>query len=89
MGYLNFPSHFINLFMECVSTPKSSLIFYGNLHGYFASKRGLRKGDPVSTLLFEISMEYLSRILKNLEVLEGFSYDPRCMAMKLTRTFML
>lgn len=80
-GLFKFSSHHvIKLVMKCVSTPKFSLMFDGSLHGYFASKRGLRQGDrPVSTLLSIISM-----ILKNLEVVEGFSYHPRCRAKKLT-----
>lgn len=36
------------------------------------------------SLLFVISMEYLSRILRNIGNLPEFHYHPRCKSLKLT-----
>ncbi|XP_056687940.1 uncharacterized protein [Spinacia oleracea] len=42
LEYLEFPQHFVDLVMQCVSTPMFSLMFNGSMHGFFKSKRGLR-----------------------------------------------
>ena len=81
--FLNFPSHFINIFMTCISTTQFSLILNGSPMPLFKSKRGIRQGDPMSPLIFVICMEYLSRLLKTDEDHVNFMFHPRCNRLKL------
>lgn len=74
----------MKIVMECVYTPTFSLMINGELHGYFALKRGMRQDDPLSPLLFVICMEYLARILRKMSEMEQYHVYPRCISLKHT-----
>ncbi|KAK1312391.1 hypothetical protein QJS10_CPA07g00440 [Acorus calamus] len=56
----NFSDHWISLCMECITTPKYSVLINRSPAGFFSSSCGIRQGDPLSPLLFVLVMESFS-----------------------------
>jgi hypothetical protein len=50
---------------HCISTFRFSLIINGSPSRFFSSSRGLRQGDPLSSLLFVLVMEVKSDVVCN------------------------
>ena len=49
--------------MCCIYTVKFSILINGSPSDFFGSSRGIRQGDPLSPLLFDVVMEALSHML--------------------------
>ncbi|GKV37600.1 hypothetical protein SLEP1_g45612 [Rubroshorea leprosula] len=81
---LGIPSQFVNLVKACVTTPKFSVVFNGNLCGYFSGEKGVRQGDPLSPYIFVVCMEVLSRMLNKVAEEGKFAYHPKCKNVQLT-----
>ncbi|KAH0700964.1 hypothetical protein KY284_015179 [Solanum tuberosum] len=63
MNRLRFPVMFTQWVMSCVRTVNYSIVVNGQAtHNFVAAKR-LRQGDPMSSFLFLIHMEYLNNLL--------------------------
>lgn len=83
LAALQFPWKFIRWVMMCIKSTSFSLMINGALCGYFKGKKGLRQGDPISSLLFVICMEYLSCILIQVGNLPNFKYFQGCGTLKI------
>lgn len=81
---LNFPPIFINWIMQCVTTTSFSISINGAPTGLITKKRGLRQGCPLSTFLFVIGLEYLSRSLNLLQFDHDFNFHPKCQDLNIT-----
>lgn len=69
---------FVNWIKECITTTTFSIAFNGELLECFPGKKGLRQGDPISSLLFVMAMDILSKALDRGAVNNVFGLHPRC-----------
>ncbi|XP_077228465.1 uncharacterized protein LOC143861422 [Tasmannia lanceolata] len=65
MAKQGFNSTWLGWIEECILHSSFSILVNGSPQGYFNFSNGLRQGDPLSPLLFSISMEMLSVLLDN------------------------
>ncbi|KAL9665939.1 hypothetical protein QQ045_000260 [Rhodiola kirilowii] len=79
-----FPVKFVGWIMSCVTTSKFSVLINGGLEGYFSSSKGLRQGDPISSYLFTLVMEVLSRIIGKMRLSNEFAFHPNCARISLS-----
>ena len=77
------PATLLRCIKACITTPKFSICVNGELAGFFASKRGVRQGDPLSSFLFLIAMEAFSRSLSKAVLHPSYDFHPRCKQIKL------
>ena len=81
---LKFPLLFTQWIMKCITSMQFSININGQQGAFFKGKRGLKQGDPLSPLLFVLSMEYLSRLFKHASLTPGFGFHPHYKKMGLT-----
>ncbi|XP_074283051.1 uncharacterized protein LOC141607600 [Silene latifolia] len=79
-----FPQQFIKWIQGCITGTWFSLKLNGGLHGFFPGKSGVRQEDPLSPYIFVLSMEILSRFLRQLCKQPQVSFHPKCCKLNLT-----
>lgn len=84
LSMLGFPSGFVHLIMQCVSSSSFSIAVNGNHYGFFKGQSGIRQGDPLSPYLFICCMEYFSIMLQQSSSLTWFHFHPKCNSLCIT-----
>lgn len=72
------PELFIKWIRLCISSPHYSISLNGELLGFIPGKKGLRQGDPISSSLFVMAMDILSKDLDKAVSQEVFKPHPDC-----------
>lgn len=75
---IDLPPQFVGWLKQCFTTPTFSVAFNGELLGFFPGKKGLRQGDPISSLLFVLAMDVLSKKLDKGAIDQRFGLHPAC-----------
>lgn len=60
-----------------------SILINGQVEGYFSGQMGLMQGDPMSSFLFVICIDYFTRIM-NKTTASGFTFHQWCKELKLS-----
>jgi hypothetical protein len=63
-----FESGFVHRIMQLVTGGQTAIAINGVVGTYFRNKRGMRQGDPLSPLLFDLVVDALALILKKASV---------------------
>lgn len=72
------PPIFIQWITACIASPHYSVAFNGELVGFFPGKKGLRQGDPISSSLFVMAMDILSKNIDTAAQAHSFRPHPKC-----------
>lgn len=75
---LGFHTLFVDWIMGYVISVSYSILVNNIPSAPFQEKKGLRQGDPLSSFLFALSMEYLSRCRGELKNDPDFNFHPKC-----------
>jgi hypothetical protein len=84
MQELGFPQLFVSWIMTTVTTVSYKFNINGKYTDRMEARRGIRQGDPLSPLLFVIIMEYLNRLLLQMQHNPNFNHHSKCEQLQLT-----
>lgn len=84
LSAFSLPEVFIEWIKQCITTTSFSIAFNGELLDCFPGRKGLRQGDPISSLLFVMAMDILSKLLDKGAVESLFGLHPLCNAPLIT-----
>jgi hypothetical protein len=73
LTHLGFDVPFINWVMNCLTSASFAVLINGSASPLFTSKRGLKKGCPLSPLLFLLVVEGINRAIRHAKSVGTFS----------------
>ena len=83
LTHLKFPTQFVAWIMACITSISYRVNVDGQQVKVLDGGRGLKQGDPLSPLLFVLSMEYFTRLMKIAGSHPQFHTHPTCRQIKL------
>ncbi|CAA7024809.1 unnamed protein product [Microthlaspi erraticum] len=75
---LGLPQNFISWIKICITSPYYYVALNGELVGFFPGRKGLRQGDLISSSLFVLAMDVLSKSLDSDADQGRFGVHPLC-----------
>lgn len=75
---MELPAEFVGWIRECISSTSFSISVNGELARFFPGKKGLRQGDPISSSLFVLAMDVMSKDLDKAATQNQFTVHPDC-----------
>lgn len=82
---LELPQRFIGWVKECFSSTSFSVSLNGELVEFLKGKKGLRQGDHISSSLFVLAMDILSKDLDKAAETNQFTAHPACRDLLVTQ----
>ena len=76
LHHLKFLDQFVKWIMACITSISFSIHVNGQQGRTFQGRRGLKQGDPLSPLLFFLTIEYFSRMMKLARLHPDFYFHP-------------
>lgn len=64
MRKMGFPERWVAMMMQCISMVSYSILINGEPTSVIHPSRGIRQGDPLSSYLFLLCIEGLSRLIR-------------------------
>ena len=80
----NLPDQFINMVKSLYENAKTVVVINGVISAPFRVARGVRQGDPLSCLLFNLAIELLGNMLRKSNTLQGFQIPGKEEHLKVT-----
>jgi hypothetical protein len=64
MKEFKLPTKLINMCKTCVQKPRRVVRMEGTLSSFFENKTGLKQGDPLSPILFNLALQKVIQSIK-------------------------
>ena len=82
---MKIPAHFINIIKNLYKNAKTRIIINGIASSSYNITRGVRQGDPLSCILFNLAIEPLAEMLRK-SAIQGYNI-PKCSKKIITTLF--